>query len=91
MSWRIQYTKTFLKELAKLPEKPRQQVETFAFGEAVKTNPFAIGKIEKLAGYDSYYKARFGAYRVGLRLDAENQVLEFMRVRHRRDIYQKFP
>jgi len=27
MAWRVKYTKTFLKELAKLPDKPRQHVE----------------------------------------------------------------
>ncbi|MGF1566770.1 MAG: type II toxin-antitoxin system RelE/ParE family toxin [Nodosilinea sp.] len=91
MTWRIQYTKTFYKELAKLPEKPRLQVESFVFGNAVKENPFGTGKLEKLMGYDEYYKARFGVYRVGLRIDAAAQVIEFRRVRHRRDIYQKFP
>lgn len=65
--------------------------EAVAFGDAVEDNPFTIEKIEKLAGYDSYYKAWFGAYQVDLRLDAENQVIEFMRVHHRRDIYQRFP
>lgn len=40
-----------------------------------------------LTGYDNFYKSRFGAYRVGLRLGTAGQTVEFMRVRHRRDIY----
>lgn len=72
MTWRVKYTKTFLKELAKLPKNPQQQIEEFVFGEAVKENPFATRKLEKLAGYDTYYKARFGSYRVGLRLNADD-------------------
>jgi mRNA interferase RelE/StbE len=91
MPWRTRFTKTFLKELAKLPEKYRLQIELFVFGDAVKVNPFATGKLEKLTGYEEYYKARFGVYRVGIRVDDVEKVIEFRRVRHRRDIYQKFP
>ncbi len=91
MPWRTRFTKTFLKELAKLPEKYRIQIESFVFGDAVKENPFATGKLEKLIGYEEYYKARFGVYRVGIRINDVEKVIEFRRVRHRRDIYQKFP
>ena len=91
MVWRVRYAKTFYKELAKLPEKTRSQVETFAFGEAMRANPFATGRVEKLVGYADFYKVRFGAYRVGLRIDSEAQLVEFRRVRHRRDIYRRFP
>jgi mRNA interferase RelE/StbE len=91
MTWRVRYAKTFYKELARLPEKPRLKIEAFVFGEAIKDNPFTTGKLEKLSGYDDYYKVRFGVYRVGLRLDAAAEIIEFRRVRHRRDIYRKFP
>ncbi len=91
MTWQIRYAKTFYKELARLPLKTRLQIEAFAFGDDMKENPFGSGKLEKLSGYSEYYKARFGVYRVGLRVDATEQVVEFRRVRHRRDIYRKFP
>ncbi|MGF1521908.1 MAG: type II toxin-antitoxin system RelE/ParE family toxin [Leptolyngbyaceae cyanobacterium] len=91
MVWRIRYTKTFYKELSKIPEKYREQIENFVFGDAVKQDPFDTGKLEKLTGYTEYYKARFGVYRVGLRIDRAEQAVEFRRVRHRQDIYQKFP
>jgi mRNA interferase RelE/StbE len=91
MAWRIRYTKTFYKELAKLPQKTRNQIEAFAFGDALKENPFGTGKLEKLAGYDEYYKVRFGTYRIGIKIDTTAQILEFRRVRHRQDIYRKFP
>lgn len=91
MNWRLRYTKTFYRELAKVPEKIRKQIEDFAFGEAVRKKPFDIGKVEKLTGYNDYYKVRFGSYRVGLRIDQTEKVVEFRRVRHRRDIYRKFP
>lgn len=91
MAWRLRYTKTFYKELAKLPKNSRQQIEAFVFGEAVQDNPFATGKLEKMTGYDEYYKVRFGVYRLGLRIDTTAKIVEFRRVRHRRDIYRKFP
>ncbi|PZV09266.1 MAG: plasmid stabilization system [Leptolyngbya sp.] len=65
MNWQARYTKTFYKELAKIPEKVRQQIEEFAFSDATKDNPFAAGKVEKLKGYDDFYKVRFGSYRLG--------------------------
>ena len=57
----------------------------------VKENPFETGKVEKLKGYEEFYKVRFGSYRLGLKIDQKNRVIEFRRVRHRQDIYRKFP
>lgn len=91
MTWQVRYTKTFYKELAQIPAKTRKQIEEFAFGESVKINPFYSGKVEKLAGYDEYYKVRFGQYRIGLKIQTTDRIIEFRRVRHRRDIYRKFP
>jgi mRNA interferase RelE/StbE len=91
MAWQVRYAKTFYKELAKVPTKTRQQIESFAFGDGIKVNPFNTGKLEKLVGYDEFYKARFGIYRIGLRIDTTEQIVEFRRVRHRRDMYRKFP
>jgi len=91
MTWTIRYTNTFYKELALLPVKTRQQIEAIAFGEQIKNDPFSLRKIEKLEGYQEYYKMRFGAYRVGLRLDSKEKIIEFKRVLHRKEIYRKFP
>jgi mRNA interferase RelE/StbE len=74
-----------------LPAGVRERVEKTAFGEEIKEDPFLAGKVQKLKGYQDYYKLRFGSYRVGLRIDFEEQVIEFRRVRHRNDIYRKFP
>ena len=91
MTWRVRYTRTFCKELAKLPAGVRGRVEKIVFGEEIKEDPFLAGKVQKLKGYQDYYKIRFGSYRVGLHIDFEEMVIEFLRVRHRNDIYRKFP
>jgi mRNA interferase RelE/StbE len=91
MSWQIRYTRTFLKEMAKLPADVRQRVEHIAFGEQIKHDPFLQGKTQKLSGFQTYYKIRIGRYRIGLQIKPETHVVEFQRVLHRRDIYRKFP
>jgi len=90
-AWRIRYSKEFYKELAQIPAKTRQQIEAFIFDPSLQENPLSLSKIEKLVGHDQYYKVRFGKYRLGLRMDKDQKILEFRRARHRKDIYRKFP
>lgn len=91
MTWRVRHTRTFYQELARLPAGVRKRVEEVAFGEEIKEDPLLAGKVQKLKSYQEYYKMRFGSYRVGLRIDFEEKVIEFRRVRHRKDIYRNFP
>lgn len=89
--WETRYTRTFLKELASLPPKERERVEKIVFGEAIRQDPFLSGKVQKLAGYQGYYRLRIGSYRIGIRLDFEERIVEFRRILHRKDIYREFP
>jgi mRNA interferase RelE/StbE len=91
MTWRVRYTRTFYKELAQLPANVRGRIEKVVFGGEIQEDPFLGGAVEKLTGYQEYYKIRFGSYRVGLRIDFVNKVIEFRRVLHRKDIYRRFP
>ena len=77
--------------MADLPPKERERVEKVVFGEAIRQDPFLSGKVQKLVGYQEYYKLRIGRYRVGIRLDFEERIVEFRRVLHRKDIYREFP
>ena len=84
------YSKKFLKDLSKIPKNQRATIEVFVFEILVKCSSITeSGNIEKLRGYQKYYKIRFGNYRVGLKLEGETLVLE--RVLHRKDIYRYFP
>ena len=91
MTYRIRHTRTFYKELARLPAGVRSQIEEIAFGEEIKQDPFLRGKVQRLKGYREYYKLRTGSYRVGLRIDLKERVVEFRRALHRKDIYRRFP
>ncbi|MHB1687087.1 MAG: type II toxin-antitoxin system RelE family toxin [Ignavibacteriaceae bacterium] len=86
----VEYRKTFLKELALIPAQIRNNIENFAFEELPKINALSqSGKIEKMKGYSSYFKARFGNYRVGIKTEKGKVILE--RVLHRKEIYRFFP
>jgi mRNA interferase RelE/StbE len=86
----ILYSKKFLKDLADIPSKQRQEIETFVF-ENLPTakNIGDLHKFEKMKGYANCYKARFGSYRIGVVLDGD--ILELKRVMDRKNIYKFFP
>jgi mRNA interferase RelE/StbE len=48
-----------------------------------------IKNIKKLKGHSIAYRIRIGEYRIGIFY--ENDVVEFIRVAHRKDIYNIFP
>ena len=87
---KVAYRKRFLKDLAAIPAHLRGPIERFVFEELPQAASLqSTGKIEKLTGYTSFFKARFGDYRVGLSLADDTVTLE--RVLNRKEIYRKFP
>ncbi len=86
----IEFRKKFLKELSRIPAEKRSSIEHFVFKELPEAKSLRdLGKIEQMKGYPSYYKVRFGSYRIGLRALKDKAILE--RVLHRKDIYRFFP
>ncbi len=84
------FKKEFLKQLAKLPKDVRERIENFVFDTLPSLNSIGeSGKIEKMQGYTSCYKVRFGDYRVGL--ICRDDVVSVKIVMHRREIYRFFP
>ena len=84
------YRKRFLKELSKIPSETRSRIEDFVFEKLPKVNSiFELGIVEQMRGYPTYYKVRFGSYRIGLRMEKDKVILE--RALHRKDIYRHFP
>jgi len=62
---KIDYRKSFLKELSKIPSGTRSRMENFVFEELPKANSiFSIGIVEQMKGYRSYYKVRFRMARI---------------------------
>lgn len=87
---RVGYSKRFLKQLARLSPDTRTNIERFAFDELPRAAAVAeVGRIERMKGYRGFYKARFGSYRVGMRMERDTLVLDV--VMDRKDIYKCFP
>ncbi|MBB1077760.1 type II toxin-antitoxin system RelE/ParE family toxin [Rhodoferax sp. 4810] len=87
---KVSYHKKFLKQLANLPPTIRTQIETFAFERLPSAESLSeLGVIEKMHGHRGYYKTRFGAYRVGMKV--ENNMLILQVVMDRKEIYRFFP
>ena len=49
--WTVRHTKTFYRELSRLPAGIRKQAEEIAFGEAIVRDPYLGGRVEKLRGH----------------------------------------
>jgi len=87
----LKFKKKFLKQLADLPGDIRTVIEEFVFVELPRYRNLAdAGIIEKMRGYDGYYKARFGSYRVGMKQESDG-TLAVLLVMHRKEIYRFFP
>ena len=66
-----------------------KEIEVFVFEEAPEIDSVgASGKIQRMKGYKSSYKVRFGSYRIGLTVEEDTIVFE--RALHRKDIYRFF-
>jgi mRNA interferase RelE/StbE len=86
----VRYSKKFLKQLAEVPSDTRLKIEHFVFNELVSASSIhGLGKVEKMQGYDGFYKVRFGQYRLGLVI--ENKMITVKIVMHRKEIYKFFP
>ncbi len=89
--WNVEYTKRFLKELAKLPIEIQTKAEVIAFDQILSIDPFELGYVEQMKGYPDKYKIRIGDYRIGITMDKVNRLIIFQRIAHRKDIYRIFP
>lgn len=87
---KVEFKKSFLKELKKLKSKSLQQsiYDCILQVEAAQSIS-SIKNLKKLAGYEWHYRIRLGDYRIGLKI--ENDTVYFVVCDHRKDIYKGFP
>ena len=86
----IFFLSKFFKDLSKINQpKVLADIEKAIIQvENVKTI-IDINQLKKLKGYKSAFRIKVGDYRIGLFI--ENDVIEFARILHRKDIYNLFP
>ena len=85
MSYRIQYTRTASKALAKLPAMLATRIRRAI--DALAYDPHPQGSI-KLTASDAY-RIRVGDYRIIYSVHNVELVIEVVRIGHRRDIYER--
>jgi len=87
---KVAYLKKFSKDLDKI-KQPNDQASILEIIELVKQTQdiTEVPGIKKLKGYEGAFRIRFGDYRVGVFVSEE--LVEFARVAHRKDIYKIFP
>jgi len=87
---KIEFKKSFLKELQKLRNKGLKNSIAECIVQVESANSSSqIRNLKKLAGFDDCYRIRIGDYRIGVKIEAD--IVYFVVFEHRKDIYKKFP
>jgi mRNA interferase RelE/StbE len=87
----VQYRQAFLKDLKQLKSLTSyQRIYELAFTTLETINTLEeIPDIKAMRGYAGRYRIRIGDYRIGIEVNGD--VIEVMRVLHRREFYRYFP
>ncbi|MEZ2239578.1 type II toxin-antitoxin system RelE/ParE family toxin [Microcoleus sp.] len=87
----VQYREAFLKDLKQLKSSTSyQRIYELAFTTLEVINTLEeIPNIKAMRGYSGRYRIRIGDYRMGIEVNGD--VIEVMRVLHRREFYRYFP
>ncbi|MCK5232187.1 MAG: type II toxin-antitoxin system RelE/ParE family toxin [Desulfobulbaceae bacterium] len=85
------YRKIFLKDLKRLKNLP---ISGHVYKLAFKIIPEAdsimnVSNIKSMKGYTNRYRIRIGNYRIGI--EVHNDIVDIMRVLHRKEFYRYFP
>jgi mRNA interferase RelE/StbE len=85
----VAFEESFLKDLRGVKDKPllRRVQELIETVEQVRSQDTLTG-LKKLKGGGNYYRLRIGDYRVGITI--ENQIVTFVRLLNRKEIYRFF-
>ena len=86
----IRYERSFAKDLKNVKEKALlDRVKNIIDEVKEAENLTHIKNLRKLKGYKTFYRIRFGDYRIGVEI-LDDEII-FARFLHRRDIYRYFP
>ncbi len=87
---KVDFKKSFVKEVKNLRNKHLHDLIAECIIQVESAlSLLEIKNLKKLTGYDVYYRIRIGNYRIGLKI--ENNIVYFVIIEHRKDIYRKFP
>ncbi len=87
---RTEFRESFAKDLRKISDRSvLKKVERLIKQVEAAESPSDIPHLKKLAGNENFYRIRIGDFRVGVAISS--QVLTFVRLLNRKDIYRYFP
>ena len=86
----VQFLRKFSKDLDKISQ-PKAKKSILEIVQLVQSSDTLdqIPGVRKLVGFDDAYRIRSGDYRIGVFHSEE--LVQFARVAHRKDIYKVFP
>ena len=86
----VEFRKSFEKDLSKLRDEALLTKIKAVILEIEDTdNLEEVSNVKKLKAEGDYYRIRVGDYRIGIILDED--VVVFVRVLHRKEVYRYFP
>ena len=85
----VEFLDKFYKDLDKVPSSIKYNVNDVVNKLELAKRISEISNTKKLSGHKSAYRIRIGDYRIGIFIT--NNIVEFARIVHRKDIYDVFP
>lgn len=87
---KVVFLKHFCKDLDKLRlQKVKNDVLFVIKNVENANNVTEIKNLKKLSGHKYAFRIKIGNYRIGVFI--ENNIVEFARIAHRKDVYNLFP
>lgn len=86
----VQIDKSFAKDLQRIhDQRLRKRIANCIIQITHADSPGQINYLKRIKGEISYYRIRFGDYRLGLKMESNRVIL--IRFLHRKEIYNYFP
>ena len=86
----LEFKASFVRDLKKVEDKKlKARVQEVIEAVEQAHSLQEIESIKKLKGSDRYYRVRIGDYRIGLSVGKD--IVTFVRLLHRKDVYRYFP
>jgi mRNA interferase RelE/StbE len=85
--YRVDVLPSAIKDTRRFPQSVLLRIRTHLF--SLEKDPFPEG-VEKLKGYEDYYRIRIGQYRIIYRVATEVRVVSVVRIAHRSTAYRSF-
>ncbi len=85
MSYTVIISKSVQKQIDDLPNDVLERVIEKIQNIALEPRPDGV---VKLKGYDNEYRIRVGDYRIRYEIDDENQLVQLLQCKHRKDVYR---